>query len=152
MKIKSALSLGLISFGLSVGGFTYINNPRVEASVWHKGTPKVLRYSFITKGGGAKMNWTSFDGYKRGFVVGHMGMPGIMVNHSKYRHVGHTYILKGYAKKNGTYKGGNVTFKMKKSSAHYVLSGDLYLLTGYANGKHYCVKLYYAQFKIQVQH
>ena len=124
MKIKSALSLGLISFGLSVGGFTYINNPRVEASVWHKGTPKVLRYSFITKGGGAKMNWTSFDGYKRGFVVGHMGMPSIMVNHSKYRHVGHTYILKGYAKKNGTYKGGNVTFKMKKSSAHYVLSGE----------------------------
>ena len=113
MKIKSALSLGLISFGLSIGEFTYINTTRVEASVWHKGTPKVLRCSFITKGGGAKMNWTAFDGYKRGFVVGHMGMPSIMVNHSKYRHVGHTYILRGYAKKAGTYKGGNVTFKMK---------------------------------------
>lgn len=60
---------------------------------------KALRYSFITKGGGTKMNWTAFDGYKRGFVVGHIGMPAIMVNHSKYRHVGHTYILRGYAKK-----------------------------------------------------
>lgn len=137
MKIKSALSLGLISFGLSVGGFTYINNPRVEASVWHKGTPKVLRYSFITKGGGAtfKMNWTAFDGYKRGFVVGHMGMPSIMVNHSKYRHVGHTYILKGYAKKAGTYKGGNVNFKMKKFGSHYVLSGEYIHSLVYRQGK-----------------
>lgn len=47
MKIKSVLSIGLVSFGLVESGVTYINAPKVEASSWHKGTPKVLRGFWI---------------------------------------------------------------------------------------------------------
>lgn len=123
MKIRSVLSMVLVVIGLIFWNFMYINAPKVQASVWHTGTPKCLRHSFITKGGGMKMNWTQFKGNKKGFVIGHMGMPDTMVKHSKYRHTGHTYILKGHAKKTGAYKGGNVLFKMTKSGSHYVLSG-----------------------------
>lgn len=116
-----AIKVGLtLLVGVTLGTSSLVP---ANAATWHKGTPKALRHSFITKGGGMKDNWTSFSGNKKGFTVGHMGMPGIIVSHSKYRHTGRTYILKGHAKKNGIFNGGNVTYKMTKSGSHFILSG-----------------------------
>ena len=49
MKIKSALSMGLVLTGLIVGGFTYTNTLKAEASSWHKGSPKIARGTWTDK-------------------------------------------------------------------------------------------------------
>jgi len=117
--LKGSLAL-LAGFSIGTAGLTTAN-----AATWHKGTPKVLRRYWSTKGTSkGKMNWSQFRGTKKGFQLGHMGMPGVLVAHSRYKRVGRTYILTGHAKKNGMYRGGHVRFTMTKSGTHYLLRGE----------------------------
>jgi len=98
MNIKSVLSIELVSLGLVAGGVAYINAPKVEASSWHEGTPKVLRGFWI-------------HGYHNSVTVNaksysFTGAMTPMFKNAKWRSLGkHKYQLRGYQYNSSLKKG-----------------------------------------------
>ncbi|WP_143463173.1 hypothetical protein [Levilactobacillus enshiensis] len=111
-KFLLILSLPILGVGLT--------NPLTiaSASSWKKGTPKVLRGGYWTSSTHVE-HPVEFSAKKKSFFVGESGMPTTMVSHSHYKYSKGAYFLKGYAKPAGTFKGGNVIYKIVKKG-HYL--------------------------------
>ena len=117
MKIRNfmvMLVLPLMVVGLTVP-------TTANASSWKKGTPKAVRGEWMTSKD--KMPWTAFGAKKKSFTVGHMGMTGLLISHSSYKHSNSTYTLKGYAKADGMWLGGTVMCKLVKKGHHLHIKG-----------------------------
>lgn len=109
-RVVVALALPLLGVGL-------VTPMTAQASSWKRGTPKAVRGSWFNKGvHNAKKNvgWTAFNADKHSFGIGHMGMPSVVVYHPYYKYAHHTYFLKGYAPRNGLWRGSHVLFKLVK--------------------------------------
>ena len=127
MKIKSALSMGLVLTGLIIGGFTYTNTLKAEASSWHKESPKIARGT-----------WTDKYKYPKGamyesfnFTNKHLYMSDDAWTNLSYKKIGfRTYKFRGYnfnLQKRVTISGSvHFISKMKLHSSLMGVKGTLY--------------------------
>lgn len=136
MKIKNiviALAMPLLGVGLATP-------VTANASSWRRGVPKAVRGNWMNKEYFVKkrdVNWAGYDAGKHYFCIGFVNTSAIVVYHPFYKHSKSTYLLKGYAPKNGMWPGGNIMLKLVKKGKHFRLTAHKGV---YANMAVYKVK------------